>query len=847
MADRTLPHLFPRNTATSLPYTNPTKGGGQEPLPVRNRQNHAQHLLARLDDVRQKEAALGPRRAAVGLGALGGITVEFDGEPGHELAVESLEQQKQGIRLLNVREHDDVVSATVFVPHGKVETFIKKVEQYRDEQTAKGNPKHQPLVASISDLRVAVLDAFWTDPRGLQPVPGVTIWWEVWLRADGGHGAETILRTYAQRIGMSIARTKLVFPDRLVMLVRATTEQMTGSVELLDSVAELRRARTETSAFSEMRPLEQYDWVMELKDRIAPPADQAPAVCLLDTGLNHQHPLLAPAVTANDCQAYDADWGGHDHDQHGHGTGMAGLALYGDLTSELESRDPVPLFHRLESVKLLPPPGFPDNDRRLYGEITKESVARAEVQAPDRKRVVCMAVTTRAPDSVQPDINASKEGLTDALIPLNDHRGRGSPSSWSSALDALSVGAPTEPQRLLVVSAGNSDKALRRYYPDSNIAESIHDPAQAWNVLTVGAYTDKVMFDARRYPGWTPVASRGGLSPSSTTSVTWARQWPIKPDVVMEGGNLARDPAGGDPQDIDDLQLLTTSHDLSGKLLDIMGDTSAAAALGARLAAMIQAEYPQLWPETVRALLAHSAEWTPAMLGRQPLAQLSSSDVRNLLRTYGYGVPDLQRARWSAKDALTLIVEDEFQPFEKKDNRYATKEMRLHRLPWPKDALAALQEQTVVLRVALSYFIEPSPGERGWGGRYSYQSHGLRFHMQTAVETEAQFGKRINLAARDEGEEPETEADHDQWVIGPTLRHRGSLHVDRWIGSAVDLAKREHIAVTPVYGWWTGRPTQNRWNSRARYSLVVSIESPGVDVDIYTPVATTIGIPVVTG
>ncbi len=41
--------------------------------------------------------------------------------------------------------------------------------------------------------------------------------------------------------------------------------------------------------------------------------------------------------------------------------------------------------------------------------------------------------------------------------------------------------------------------------------------------------------------------------------------------------------------------------------------TSAATAQAAYLAASILADYPNLWPETVRALIVHSADWTPAM------------------------------------------------------------------------------------------------------------------------------------------------------------------------------------------------------------------------------------------
>ena len=61
------------------------------------------------------------------------------------------------------------------------------------------------------------------------------------------------------------------------------------------------------------------------------------------------------------------------------------------------------------------------------------------------------------------------------------------------------------------------------------------------------------------FAGWQPIAPAGELSPRSRTSVVWDGQWPIKPDVVFEGGNLAHD--GRQPgEGIDDLQLLTTFY-----------------------------------------------------------------------------------------------------------------------------------------------------------------------------------------------------------------------------------------------------------------------------------------------
>jgi hypothetical protein len=50
----------------------------------------------------------------------------------------------------------------------------------------------------------------------------------------------------------------------------------------------------------------------------------------------------------------------------------------------------------------------------------------------------------------------------------------------------------------------------------------------------------------------------------------------------------------------------------------------------------------------------------------------------------------------------------------------------------------------------------------------------------------------------------------------------------------------EHLLVYPANGWWRLRPYLNQFTRRIRYSLVVSVESRGLDIDLYTPVSTTI-------
>jgi len=301
--------------------------------------------------------------------------------------------------------------------------------------------------------------------------------------------------------------------------------------------------------------------------------------------------------------------------------------------------------------------------------------------------------------------------------------------------------------------------------------------------------------------------------------------------------------------DPDEMAILTTAHAAAGRLLVPFRDTSAATAQAARMAAILHSQYPRLWPETIRALLIHSAEWTPAMRDAfdAKTPRMSPKDkCRARLRRYGYGVPSLIRALYSARNSLTLIAQQTLRPFDKEGSEVKTKEMGIHALPWPQQQLLELGDATVEMRVTLSYFIEPKPGRRGAFARtrHRYQSHGLRFDVCRPQESLDEFRQRINKAARDEDEEyGGAVGDTTGWVLGPNLRTRGSIHSDWWQGIAADLAACGYIAVYPVTGWWREKTDQDYWARHARYSLVVSIRTEHTTVDLYTPVSTMIEVP----
>ena len=788
-------------------------------------------MRRQIAELRSQAITAAEAQREVGLEDGLGLQVEFESFPDVELAFESLVRENQGIELLNIRQEENCTHATVFVPDGKLDHFEGLIRDYLlKKQDKNGRPlDNQRLIDAIRQIRSASLRALWTDVSGAFPTEDKgPVWWEVWLPVRKQR--EIVLASFrrlAETQGMESAVGELKFPERSVLLVRATVAQMRSSILTLNTIAELRQPKETADFFDSLPPEEQGEWLDDLlaRTRFTPEGEAVPHVCLLDTGVNRGHPLLAPVLSTDDLHTVEPAWGADDND--GHGTEMAGLAVAGNLTEQFVSKDPLGIGHRLESVKLLPHGGAGGTDSRHHGLLTIEAVSRPEITDPLRPRVFGMAVTAR------------------------DNRDRGQPTAWSAALDSLAAdvyGDGAQP-RLLIVSAGNVvEPHAWSQYPASNETDGVHDPAQAWNALTVGAFTELVRITEPDAAGYAPIAPCGGLSPFSTTSLTWQRHWPLKPDVVCEGGNAAKDALGS--VRMPSLSLLTTHHLPAERPLTTANATSAATALASQLAARVIAEYPDLWPETIRALIVHSAEWTDAMkrMFLPANGTPSKADYQDLVRRCGFGVPDLGRALWSVSNSLTMVVQERLQPFKKDSaNQPTTRDMHLHNLPWPVDVLGEMGDVQVEMRVTLSYFIEPNPSQRGVVSKYRYASHGLRFDVKRPLESIDEFRGRINAAARDEERKAAQGHGDPEWLIGTENRHRGSLHGDIWRGSAAELASRGHMAVYPAMGWWRTRPSLERYDRAARYALVVNIRAPEVDVDLYATVANRIGAPIAVG
>ena len=814
--------ILPSSVLEDLKYAPRTQGGGNACIPVRDRCTHAQYLQNRFSSIWEERQIMISERTAVSLPTRKGTYIEFCGATNNDLMYKSLENIKSGIRLLNVRtatvEEGTETYATVYLPQGKEHSFIKKLTEYATEDTAKGKPKNDKLFRSIEDLKSAVLESIWTDKKGLFPSES-NDWYEIWIRITEDDITEQQCEQFSNILESLQLNRKdkfLLFPERAVFMVFVNKPSLIELLNRSEQLAEIRCGQETAGFWYNENRSEQHAWVDDLLSRLIVENQPQVSVCVLDTGVNNGHPLLSPIIPDDKCLTNFPHLGSADFNR-GHGTQMCGVVAYGDLSEKLLSNQNITISHQLCSVKIIP--NSEASPKELWGELTEASIYRTEIVLPNNK-IYCMAITAESCE-------------------------KGKPSSWSGAVDKLSYNTGNN-ARLIIISGGNIDLDSINYdiwnsYPNGNSLRQIQNPAQSWNALTVGAHTNKLALDTNELADSQRVAPNGGISPYSTTSVLWDKNAPVKPEIMFEGGNLYKTNDEAIPySNHEDLEVLTTNCRFqTGSYFDTICATSSATAFAANLAARLQLKYPNLWAESIRALMIHSANWSDNMQQQFPVH--NRTEMMKRLRNCGYGIPSEDRAFYSTENGFTYISQEVIRPYIKEKGAIKCNQMHLYKLPWPSEILQTLGEIEVSLRITLSYFIEPGPGEIGWKDKYKYSSCGLRFDINQETETEENFKRRINkLMEAEDNDEEISQNDSTRWIIGANNRNQGSIHSDILQGTAAQLSTCNYIAIYPIGGWWKTRTNLNRFNSDLRYSLVVSLDTPAENIDLYNEVKTKI-------
>ena len=538
--------------------------------------------------------------------------------------------------------------------------------------------------------------------------------------------------------------------------------------------------------------------------RITPPAADAPKVCVIDSGMQEEHPFLSDVIDKAASYCFLPGTPSTDVVDHvsggGHGTRVAGAVVFGDM---------IPEAGQFASKAWIQNARVLDEQCMLPEEVLPAAVIRQVIEryhaGPRPTRIF------------NHSINADSCCRTRHM------------SSWAAEIDRLCC----EHDILVIQSAGNirmsnhpPKKGVAEFlaggqsYPDylNENACRIANPAQSYQALTVGS----VAYDSFEQEGWKTLTSRRG-DPSAFSRPGLGMWGAIKPDVVEYGGDFLRTegnaPSVSAPSHARACYpplLRSTRQGGPVHDRDEVG-TSFSAPKVAHIAAALQATLPAESCLLYRALIAQSARWP------QWATAITPAEKTALMSRIGYGIPDIERATKNNDFRTTLITHGE--------QEIKSGGCHVYQVPIPDTIRRAGADYSILIEVTLSYVAEPRRT------RITHRGYLSTWLDWTSNRRDERLEAFVSRAVKDD-EPPVREGTSLGWMIGSrsadgqitdVRRNVGTLQKDWAIVRSNALPEDFCVAVRGHRGW------SKDPEGIATYTLAVTFEILGQEIPIYDP------------
>lgn len=363
----------------------------------------------------------------------------------------------------------------------------------------------------------------------------------------------------------------------------------------------------------------------------APPEDST-GILIVDSGILPSHPLLANSIgdaisiATRDGKRVRTD---SPYDDVGHGTEVAGIAQYGDIAKCIEELSFIPKLW-IFSSKIM----YKDED----GNATYDENELLEHQLDKAVR--------RIADSY-PNCRVVNISFGDASKRMSIGKRQ---FNIASLIDDLS----NELGLIFVISTGNyEDRNGNENYPNYLIDESndnvkIIDTASSALSITVGAV-------CRHGTGSTHNQQNSFVYyPSPITRMGPGYNGMIKPELVENGG--------GGFDNACDVITVNSKWLEEHRLFTLKFGTSFSAPKIAHAIGTIANEHKDWSNNLIKAVLLSSANIPTENERPGTLSEISISDsdkkAINILKIYGYGIPNIEKALHSEKNRVSLIAEN---------------------------------------------------------------------------------------------------------------------------------------------------------------------------------------------
>ncbi len=535
---------------------------------------------------------------------------------------------------------------------------------------------------------------------------------------------------------------------------------------------------------------EQIEELPEDQDiEILPPAENAPTFCVIDSGIREEHILLAPAMLSQYSKNYvpNEDTTADEVSDGGHGTKVAGAILYGNDVPE-QGTHQLPCFivnaRVLDSGCCLP--------ESLYPPELMETI----LDDFDGIRFFNMSIASTVPHR---------------LIHM---------STWAAKLDSLIH----QRKVLFILAAGNLRSAsyhatklgirehleAGRNYPQYLLQPSarLANPAQSMLGLTVGSVCAADFEDQDR-------RSFGQKGYISSFSRCGPGLWQaIKPDVVEYGGDFLREVNGINITPHNDVAIKVVKS--GGSRTGFSVGTSFAAPKVAHIVAHLAQEFPTESTLFYKALVIQSAR-LPEHVFYQPNV--------NVLRAFGYGIPDLNRALNNNPYRITFIAE----------GKVAAHQANLYSVKIPPELSRAGTNYDILLEVTLTYTAEPRRTRRKLK---SYFSSWLSWESSKLGENFDVFSNRVlkDMEEPEAEENQEEDVNNIKWIISTSpnygqvkqyKRQDSPTQKDWSVIKSNMLGEEISFAVVGHKGWDKDTSTE------LPFALSISFEILAKETEIY--------------
>ncbi|MBE9170277.1 S8 family peptidase [Pleurocapsales cyanobacterium LEGE 06147] len=537
---------------------------------------------------------------------------------------------------------------------------------------------------------------------------------------------------------------------------------------------------------------------------LQPPKQDAPKVCVIDSGIQERHPLLKAAIDSQEstCWIPGKTHLTADHVKNGgHGTRVAGAILY---PRNLPRTGKQQAICWLQNTRVL------DANCKLQEKLFPPDLIKEIVNLYHEKhhtRIFNHSITGSVPCRTR------------------------YMSAWAAMIDELTY----QKDILFIVAAGNLPLDIsngntrlsikdhlqaKRLYPEYLLEDScrIANPAQSFQALTVGSV-------ASNYYNNPPLTSFADKDKPSAFSCSGLGIWDtIKPEVVEYGGDVVTDnnniPSLSTPESVCP-ELVRSTLDNGCPLASDNIGTSFAAPKVSHIAACLAAEFPDESCLLYRALIVQSArlpEWT----------KQSDVNLFHAIRQIGYGIPNLDRAIGNAPNRITLITKGE--------RRIKARQAHIYQVQLPQELISQGEESEILLEITLSYKAQPRRTRRN---RRRYLSTWLDWDCSKKGEDSDYFLNRI-LKEYDAPEDAEKGEGIFTWTLGKQKNHKtikeisrsaGTIQKDWAIVKSYELKEAFCIAVVGHEGW------NNDPDASVSYSLVISFEAINVSIPVYSAIA----------